>query len=204
MVCLGALPTVIGIAEDSSVSPDGSEHVDNRKLRAHWIPGAKGGGVGAEGSVASGRNEADVDRFEHEAKEHHALGSVSSEVLADAEAFLCGAYCDLLRLSGAPIPGWAQLNALAHGDVRSLRRIRRGNRTKDLITNGNWSVQSWVSARRVLAGEIMAMVDGDPEELSSVQRHILIPLEFRLMRERDLTAYGLMQFTRAALRSAFS
>jgi hypothetical protein len=171
---------------------------------AHWIPGAEGGGVGAKGFTASCRNEADVDGFEHEAKERHPRVSVGSEVVADAEAFLCGAYCDLLRLAGAPIPGWAQLNALAHGDAKSLRRIRRGNRAKDMLTNGNWSEQGWLSARRVLAGEIMAMVDGDPEELSNVQRHILIPLEFRLMREHDLTAYGLMQLTRGALRSAFS
>jgi hypothetical protein len=124
-------------------------------------------------------------------------------IVADAEAFLRGTYCDLLRLSGAPIPGWAQLNSLAHGDVTSLRRIRRGGRAKELITNGNWFEQSWTSARRVLACEIMVMVGGDPEELSRVQRHILIPLEFRLMREHDLTAYGLMQFTRGALRSSF-
>lgn len=144
-----------------------------------------------------------MNGFERNAEERQALASESSAVVADAEAFLGGAYCDLLRLSGAPIPGWAQLNALAHGDVTDIRRIRRGSRAKELITNGNWFEQSWSSARRVLAGEIMALVDGDPEELSRVQRHVLIPLEFRLMRERDLTAYGLMQFTRGALRSAF-
>jgi hypothetical protein len=146
-------------------------------------------------------DEVEMDRCERRADEDRPFTAATSWIVADAEAFLSGEYCDLLRRNGARVPGWAQLNPIAHGDIKRFRRIRRGNGTKRLVTHADRAHQMWWCAQRMLASEIIELVQGDPERLSHVQRDVLVPLEFRLMHEGDLTAYELVLLTRDALRS---
>jgi hypothetical protein len=68
-------------------------------------------------------------------------------------------------------------------------------------------VVAWRNAERVLANELLELVENDPDVLSRVQQTVLVPLEFELMRtaaERGLTAFELVQSTRTALRSSIS
>lgn len=92
------------------------------------------------------------------------------DVGGELEAVLAGRYVEWLRGRGEPVPAWAWLNGLAHGglgDVSALAAQRH------LFGR----VRDWRRARRLLAGEIVA-VAGD--RLGVVQREVLVPLELRL------------------------
>lgn len=134
--------------------------------------------------------------------EEQPFDAVSGRIVEDAEAFLSGDYCDLLRRRGETVPGWAQLNSLAHGNFKIVRRVQRRSATRRLVSYADRADQTWRGAQRMLANDVIELVEDDPEMLSYVQRHALVPLEFRLMGERGLTAYELVQFTRDALRSS--
>jgi hypothetical protein len=134
---------------------------------------------------------------------HSAAGS---RLIVDAEAFLAGDFVDHLRSQDEIVPGWARLNNLAHGDLQSLRQARRSF----IATSSaalDWTETTWRNAERVLANELLEFVENDPDVLTRVQRTVLVPLEFELMRaeaERGLTAFELVQSTRTALRSSIS
>jgi len=130
------------------------------------------------------------------------LTAASSRLIADTEAFLSGDYANHLGRHGDAVPGWAQLNALAHGDLESLWRSLRPPTTRRRATSVVRIEEAWRSARKLLAGEILELVQSDPGTLSQVQRCVLVPLELQLMHEGDLTAFELVQSTRSALGSS--
>lgn len=64
---------------------------------------------------------------------------------------------------------------------------------------------SWLRAERLLAAELLAIVDDDEELPFNIQCHVLIPLETALIDSEtteDLTASGLVLSVSAALRSS--
>jgi len=133
------------------------------------------------------------------------LSAAGSRMVGDIEAFLAGSYEKQLRRYGEYVPTWARLNAFAHGDLESLQQLRRA----PVSRNSGWlldsSQQPWHSANRILATELLEVVDGDVRTLQRLQIGVLIPLERWLMRsESELGAVGLVQITRAALRSSIS
>ena len=132
------------------------------------------------------------------------LPAASSRLIADAEAFLSGDYASHLCRKRDIVPGWAWLNTFAHGDLRSLQRARQPQVIGPSALVSEPAAEEWSIARCVLADELLELVDGDPEMLGHVQESVLVPLEFLLMHEEDLTAFELVQFTRAALRSSIS
>jgi hypothetical protein len=142
--------------------------------------------------------------FGRRAGANQPFAAANCRIVADAEAFLSGEYCDRLRRCGATVPYWAQLNPLAHGDIKIIRRIRRQGATKVWPPYADRADQMWRMAQRILASDIIELVKSKPDLLSNVQRSVLVPLEFRLMQERCLTAYELVEFTRDALRSSIS
>jgi hypothetical protein len=125
----------------------------------------------------------------------------SSRLIADTEVYLSGEYANHLRRHGDTVPGWAQLNQFAHADIETLRRDRRRPSARQPAISANLPEEAWRTAHELLAGEIIELVGRDPLLLSHLQRNILIPLELKLMCERDLTAFELVQFARSALRS---
>ncbi len=125
----------------------------------------------------------------------------SSRLIADTEAFLSGEYASHLRRHRDAVPGWAQLNQIAHGDIESLRSARRRLAARRPATFADPPEEAWRTAHELLAGEIIELVGGDPWLLSHLQLNVLVPLELQLMHEGDLTAFELVQFTRSALRS---
>jgi hypothetical protein len=135
--------------------------------------------------------------------EDRPLTTAGSRMVGDAEAFLAGSYEEQLRRRGEYVPTWARLNAFAHGDLESLQRLRRASD----LENFRWLLdslqQTWHRAKRILATELLEVVDGDSGMLRRLQVGVLIPLEQRLMRpDSELGAFGLVQITRAALRSS--
>jgi hypothetical protein len=132
------------------------------------------------------------------------LDAAGSRLIADAEAFLSGDYVGHLSRQRDMIPGWARLNTFAHGDLKKLRQARRPPVVTPPATPADPEAEEWDIAHRVLADELLELVDGDAELLAYVQESVLVPLEFLLMHEDDLNAFDLVQFTRAALRSSIS
>jgi hypothetical protein len=133
------------------------------------------------------------------------LAAATARLIADAEAFLVGDYANKLRLGGVTVPAWAQLNVLAHAGFQRFVEATAPIDVRRLPpSEASWPEQSWGCARRVLASEILRFVGNDPEILSRVQQSVLVPLEFQLMDDEEkssLTAFELVQVTRAALRA---
>lgn len=130
------------------------------------------------------------------------LERASSRLISETEAFLAGEFACRLRGLNATVPSWARLNFLAHGDLRGLRLTRRLALARRSTTLADLTEESWGSAESVLARELIDLVGNDPGLLADVQRRVLVPLEFQLMQQESLTAFELVQFTRAALRSS--
>jgi hypothetical protein len=132
------------------------------------------------------------------------LAAGAARLIADTEAFLAGDYAKKLRLSGVTVPPWAQLNVLAHAGFKSFVEATAPIDVRPSLSEANWPEESWRCARRVLASEILRFVGNDPEILCRVQQSVLVPLEFQLMDDEEktgLTAFELVQVTRAALRA---
>jgi hypothetical protein len=130
------------------------------------------------------------------------LERASSRLISETEAFMGGELAGRLRRQHANVPGWARLNFLAHGDLQGLRVTRRLALARRSTTIAELTEESWGSAQLVLARELFELVGNDPHLLADVQRRVLVPLELQLMEHESLTAFELVQFTRAALRSS--
>jgi hypothetical protein len=141
----------------------------------------------------------------HNSERKLRLSPLGAELAAETEAFFSGGYIKKLQSVGDPLPGWAWLNCLAHGelvDVQSLQTVAVAE--NDGQDGGE---VSWESAQRVLASELLDLTDNDPVLLSRLQRRVLVPLELQMMRteaDRGLGAFELVQSSRAALRSSLS
>jgi hypothetical protein len=128
----------------------------------------------------------------------------SSRLISETEAFMAGEFAGRLRRLNATVPGWARLNLLAHGDLQGLRLTRRLALAGRATTLADLTEELWGSAQRVLARELIELVGSDPRLLADVQRRVLVPLELQLMQYESFTAFELVQFTRAALRSSIA
>ena len=149
-----------------------------------------------------------------------------AELVSETEAFLSGDALSLFQRSGRVAPAWAWLNALAHGDLDCIRRVRKvctkeSAALSDLQEEA-WTVsdpledswrevamrqEDWRSAERVLTDELLELVEDDSEMLRRIQESALLPLELQMLdpEGRDaLSPFELVQSTRAALRSILS
>jgi hypothetical protein len=135
------------------------------------------------------------------------VSAASSRLIDDIEAFLSGDYASHLRRRSAAVPGWARLNTFAHGDLQSVRLVGRPVCATKPARFASWPEETWKTAQRLLANELLDIIHNDSARLSLVQETVLVPLELQLMRteaKSGLTAYELVQSTRAALRSSIS
>ena len=96
---------------------------------------------------------------------------VDSDLANECEAFLAGHWAEHRRANGLPVPTWASLNQAAHAsaDILAVAAIRPANRTPSSSTD----IETLV-ARALLAAS-------PPDEVSQLQRRILVPLEMELM-----------------------
>ena len=89
----------------------------------------------------------------------------------ECESFLAGRWAVERRSQDRPLPRWAWLNQVAHGDLDGIREAAA--RPSGSTPWRGDDIQA-VLARAVLAA-------GPPDDLSRVQREILVPLELRVM-----------------------
>jgi hypothetical protein len=101
------------------------------------------------------------------------FGVDPNDVGWECELFLAGRYAQRLHAHHLPIPAWACLNPLAHGTNDDLANLRARN------VEAVWPLQ-WMNAISFLAGEIMVLIDDDPDLLRELQRDVLVPMELRL------------------------
>jgi hypothetical protein len=124
----------------------------------------------------------------------------SSRLISDTEAFLTGTIVGRLVQQNAQVPAWAWLNKVAHGELQNLHAVGHIVRSPTSDPLADLTGQSWGTAQGMLARDVIELVGDDPSLLWLVQRSVLVPLELRLMHHDRLTAYELVELTRAALR----
>lgn len=128
--------------------------------------------------------------------------SGQSRLVAEIEAFLSGELVAELSQRGDPVPDWAWLNTLAHGDLCHVARLRRPTLLR-VDRTGDWTADAWRTAQGLLAKDLLELSRSDSEALTRLQRTVLVPLELELIQaEEQLSALELVQSTRAALRSS--
>jgi hypothetical protein len=101
----------------------------------------------------------------------------ASAVIAACEALLEGRYVEELEEWGHPahpIPPWAWMNMLAHGNHEALRRAARERPLRLRRAH------MWHRARSYLAGEILDATTRAGSR-RSLQSAVLVPLELELM-----------------------
>jgi hypothetical protein len=89
---------------------------------------------------------------------------------SEPEALLVGTYVEFLERKGRPVPRWAWINLLAHGDEEALRRAA-GARHRPFL-----DVNVWRHARGYLAGEVLEAAHR-AGSLATIQAAVLVPLE---------------------------
>jgi hypothetical protein len=101
-------------------------------------------------------------------------------VVAGAEAFLRGTSARHLRRRRNDVPGWAWLNALAHGDTFRIFEIASG-----CGPNRSWHAETrrWRQALVFIASQMVESSGGTPSSLGQIQMDVLQPLEERMMRD---------------------
>jgi len=94
-----------------------------------------------------------------------------------AEALVQGDVLIALQERGEAAPAWGYLNLLAHSDRSSLRRVRDFNQSRRPLSG--WGT--------VVFDLIVDMLNSAPtdEELQSLQRKALIPLELKIWDGRE-------------------
>ena len=140
-------------------------------------------------------------------RRHRSADSVpsvdASLLVAETEAFLSGEYATYLRSRRHGVPGWAWLNSFAHGQLPNLLETQRSPHALTSISRSKGDDRAWLQAQSILGRDLLKIVQDDPQRLVLVQQSTLVPLELRLMKREateGLTAYELVQVTRAALR----
>jgi hypothetical protein len=94
------------------------------------------------------------------------------DIGGECELYLTGRYGGHLEDRALPRPVWVWLNPLAHGTAAELAAVT--------AEPGDHTGGSWASAQQFLAGEVLAVVEHDPERLRTLQRDVLVPFELEL------------------------
>lgn len=91
----------------------------------------------------------------------------------ECAAFLAGNYLDYVRSTGRPVPAWAYLNRLAHGDADEIERLgTRTPRSRDRT--------GWTDAIVFMASELVTVSRVSGVELAVLQAEVLQPIELHL------------------------
>lgn len=100
-------------------------------------------------------------------------------LVRECEEFLGGRFA--LRLADAemPVPGWAWVNLLAHGDSRLLHSLAA-------LARAPWAqdgTEDWGHVTVVLAQRLCKVAGDVDAELGAVQRGALVPLELEMLHD---------------------
>ena len=100
----------------------------------------------------------------------------STRLVNEAEAFLGGHARDTYQGARLPIPGWAELNWLAHAETEAVLARVRSEACLDESRQGSWE---W--AVDVLASTLVEAAGGSQSIVARVQRDCIIPMELALL-----------------------
>jgi hypothetical protein len=92
----------------------------------------------------------------------------------ECEAFLSGSYRALLEANGWPIPAWAWLNGLAHGDLSEVERMASRS---DPSCGPDACVAD-------MANQVLVAIARTTATLATLQQRLLVPLEMALIAGR--------------------
>jgi hypothetical protein len=97
----------------------------------------------------------------------------------EVEAFIHGRLVDYLLAAGRPVPAWTVLNKLAHASMEELTELAAANNS-EATGAAEAGEPAWVRAQRSLA----ALTTGGrrPDDIASLQRKVLVPLELWLVQ----------------------
>jgi hypothetical protein len=110
----------------------------------------------------------------------HRRDPYETELVIECEAYLGGTFAEVLHERGHPVPVWAWVNLLAHGDDAALREAS----SLLPMIDDRGPATDWWRARSFLAGEVLALIGHDPRQLAGLQREVLVPLELDLASRR--------------------
>jgi len=97
------------------------------------------------------------------------------ELVAECEEFLFGRYAQYLRDESRPVPTWAWLNVLAHGNEEDIAALAASEPPRRSSPDTVWQ-----EALAFLAQELMNEATRRGLPLASLQRSTLVPLELEL------------------------
>lgn len=97
----------------------------------------------------------------------HGDPATDAELIAECEAYLCGDFRGYLQRRGQPVPGWAWMNGLAHGDLTLIRELAREG---DADAGPRAVVAN-------IAQQLLSLVECGADTLEGLQHRVLIPLE---------------------------
>ena len=100
------------------------------------------------------------------------------QLVEESAGFVMGRLPGCLAEDHQPIPTWARINPLAHGDETTLHEIA-ANRPSD----STLSEREWRKALSYLASEVELSRAHAGVSLLEVQREVLIPVELSLVKE---------------------
>jgi len=101
-------------------------------------------------------------------------------VVQMAEALVQGDVLIALQERGEAAPAWGYLNLLAHSDRTSLTRVRDFNQSRRPLSG-------WGTVVFDLIVDMLASATSD-EELVSLQRKVLVPLELKIWDGQEILA----------------
>jgi hypothetical protein len=98
-------------------------------------------------------------------------------LVAECEAFLLGRSAQYLDSQNLPVPVWAWLNRLTHGDTQDIAALADG----DWEPSPRFSATSvWPQALAFLAQELMSQATRQGRPLAELQRSTLVAIELDL------------------------
>ncbi len=112
--------------------------------------------------------------------------SGADDPTADLAAFLLGRSASFFQARREPVPPWASLNAVAHGDADAVAALSRGD---DPVAR--------------IATALSRQARGEPGSIRQLQTDLLVPLELALLSGRVSAAdsQGVAKVAIAALRT---
>lgn len=118
------------------------------------------------------------------------------ELVVECEEFLFGRYAQYLRDENRPVPTWAWLNVLAHGNEEDITALAASERPRRSCSDTVWQ-----EALAFLAQELMSEATRRGHPLASLQRSTLVPLELEFAGRRGPADVEPVEFVSDVLRA---
>jgi hypothetical protein len=127
-----------------------------------------------------------------------ALRRPPTDPLAALEAYRAGRYAEHLLDLGAAIPGWAWVNALAHGNVLDIAAAALASPNPASVPE---PYRPWFRARSAMAQALMRVTVRRGTRLRDVQRAVLLGMELELAATAEVLERDPVEVTALVLEA---